>query len=55
MNSDDGVEIKLAWAISVALEKLSSLLWERYGDEFLELHMEEEEIAGPRRPVPEEP
>ena len=55
MKSHDGAEIRLAWAIFEALEKLNSLLWDRYGEEFLDLHMEEEERADPARPLPEEP
>ena len=53
MKSHDGVEIKLAWAIFEALEKLNSLLWDRYGEEFWDLH-EEEGMADPARPLREE-
>jgi hypothetical protein len=38
-------EAKLAWAIWQALEKLNSLLWDRYQKDFLSLAMEEEDQA----------
>ncbi len=55
MKSNDGVESRLAWAIFEALEKLNDLLWDRYGDEFLDFHMEDQKRAEPAEPIPEEP
>ena len=43
MNPQKPYETKLAWAIWQALEKLNSLLWDRYQKDFLSLAMEEED------------
>ena len=43
MNPQKPYEAKLAWAIWQALEKLNSLLWDRYQKDFLSLATENEE------------
>jgi hypothetical protein len=43
MNPQDPYEAKLALAIWQALEKLNSLLWDRYKEDFLALTSENED------------
>jgi hypothetical protein len=46
MNPQKPYEAKLAWAIWQALEKLNSLLWDRYKEDFLSLASESQEQDG---------
>jgi len=43
MNPQKPYETKLAWEIWQALEKLNSLLWDRYQKDFLSLGFDNEE------------
>jgi len=43
MNPQKPYETQLAWAIWQALEKLNSLLWDRYKKDFLSLASESEQ------------
>jgi hypothetical protein len=46
MSSEELAEARVAWSISQMLEELNSLLWDRYGDEFVAFAMEEDEERG---------
>lgn len=55
MSSEDLAEARVAWSISQMLEELNSLLWDRYGDEFVAFAMEEDEERGALLQQPPEP
>lgn len=39
----DQNEIRLAWQLWDFASRLSDLLWDRYGDEFMDIHLTEED------------
>ncbi len=54
MKAEDETERTMAWEIVQLLDKLSHVLWIRYGGNFIDLYLEEEEE--PFAPgLPEEP
>jgi len=55
MSSEDLDEARLAWSLSQMFEELNSLLWSRYGDEFVAFAMEEDEEGGAALQQPLEP
>jgi hypothetical protein len=55
MNSQNFPEAKLAWVIWQALEKLNSLLWDRYQKDFLSLATENEKLDHPSTDSDTEP
>ena len=55
MSSEDQAEARLAWSLSQMFEELNSLLWNRYGDEFVTFAMEEDEELGTALQQPLEP
>jgi len=55
MSSEGLAEARLAWSISQMFEELNSLLWNRYGDEFVAFAMEEDEERGALLKQPLEP
>ncbi len=53
MKAED--ENRMAWEIVQRLDKLTNLLWVRYGDDFMDLYTEEEEERAFASELPEEP
>lgn len=39
----DQNEIRLAWQLWDLTSRLNDLLWDRYGDEFIDIHLTEED------------
>lgn len=39
----DQNEIRLAWQLWDLTSRLNDLLWDRYGDEFMDIHLTEED------------
>lgn len=40
---NDQNEIRLAWQLWELASRLNNLLWDRYGDEFIDIHLTEED------------